>query len=321
MKNKIMLKGLDHPVETFQKLQPGEITNIILDLGKECNFRCVYCGNSDHSKNNSPSLSLEERKRVISEARELGAKTVFFAGEGEPTLDRDFKELIQFNYDNGLTTIVYSNISLIDRNLASKLNDNDVSLVIKIDSLNKEVYNQIVGTECFERFKQGLTNIQEAYGNQKVLNSLGISRIEVSTVVNKLNYLELPFIQEFCRDNGYIFCCKTPGKKGSADKAWELLVGDQEKELSDIASRFTDREQTTANIEGKCSISTYGISVTRTGDVAMCESIREPYIGNVKQHSLDWLILKKQEIFKQYGCPACIAKYIKNGPESTKMFS
>lgn len=320
---RILLRGLDLPLEHYEEMKEGQITNLILDLNQYCNYACLYCGNSAHSKHADPdSLTLKQRKKVISDSKKLGAVSVFFAGEGEPTLDPDFRELVAFNDSEGLITIVYTNVSTLDEELTKFLYEHNVSLVIKLDSIQKETYDFLIGVNSYyDSFMKSLENIRKFYGNQNpLLASKGVSRIQASMLLTKYNIFEIKTIMKYCKDEGYIFCCKTPGRKGSSIENWNTIVGEYEPDLQEITKKYTGKEQTTANIEGKCSISTYGLAVTRTGDIAVCESVREPYIGNVTNIPLQELAAKKQAVFNGYGCPACVAKYLFNIAGSTSMF-
>ena len=154
-RSQILLKGLDLPLEQFKELKSGEIRNLILDLGKACNYKCMYCATSEHKGVSKDNLTLDERKKVIRDAAGNGAKAVFFAGEGEPVLDKDFKKLVMFNSKLGVTTILYSNISLLNKEMVEFLYNHDVTLVIKIDSLRRDTYNLLVGKEAYDLFKKG----------------------------------------------------------------------------------------------------------------------------------------------------------------------
>lgn len=172
----------------------------------------------------------------------------------------------------------------------------------------------------FENFRNSLKTIHEIYGSQLPLNKEGYSRIQVSMVLNRYNMDETQSIRKYCRKKGYIFCCKTPGKKGKAKDQWYNLIGKDELKLQYLGKKYSDREQTTSNIEGKCSIASYGIAITRTGDIALCETARNHNIGNIREKPFIELSQKRQKIFDSYGCPACIAKYIHNGNHATSMF-
>jgi radical SAM protein with 4Fe4S-binding SPASM domain len=73
-------------------------------------------------------LSIEELKRILKEAAELGALTVRFTG-GEPLLRQDFEELYIFARKLGLRVMLFTNATLINTHL--------VSLFAKIPPLEK----------------------------------------------------------------------------------------------------------------------------------------------------------------------------------------
>ena len=64
---------------------------LMLTLPFNCNFRCKKCFNIDSNNVTleQKDLTLSDFKRLVLEAKELGAKAIVIAGEGEPVLDKN----------------------------------------------------------------------------------------------------------------------------------------------------------------------------------------------------------------------------------------
>ncbi len=82
--------------------------NLLPTNKKVCNFDCIYCecGLTEGTTGNLPSRSevKSQLEKVLTEFKEKGGNidTITFAGNGEPTLHREFEEIISdtFNLRN-----------------------------------------------------------------------------------------------------------------------------------------------------------------------------------------------------------------------------
>ena len=122
-----------------------------LSITDVCNFRCTYCLPDGYKPSGSPKsfLSLDEIRRVSRAFAELGTEKVRLTG-GEPSLRRDFTEIIAAWRDAGLTAI---NVS--------------------IDSLDPRQFHAITGQD---KFRQVMDGIDAAF-------SAGFSKVKVNAVL------------------------------------------------------------------------------------------------------------------------------------------
>ncbi|RLG14359.1 MAG: hypothetical protein DRN66_02225 [Candidatus Nanohalarchaeota archaeon] len=300
----VLIKGYHYSEKIYSE---NYITYLCCDLTKACNYRCIYCGNATH-KDKGKDLTTNQREKLISNLKEYGLKTVIFAGEGEPTIDPDFYHLIKHNYAIGLTTIVYSNIAVLNKRKIEFLYSHDVSLVIKIDSLDEEIYNKMTGSNEYVTFKENLENLLLVYGREPHEEK----RIEIATVLTELNKREPKKIKKLCDEHGLVYCCKTAGKKGMAGKKWEKICPNGTIELEKIAKKYTDKYQTTGTILGDCAVAGHGIAVLKSGECVLCPSLTDYVYANVKTNTVEEIISIKRKIYDWTNKPACIAKYIQN---------
>ena len=156
-----LFRGYHFPMNTYLDNQKkGGFTQLSLDLSSGCNYACDWCFNKHLLNKSEPDrLNLDEKVSLVKQARELGAKTLVIPGTGEPTLDRDFYPLIERVRKNGLTIVVYTNLTgNVDRAKIELMRDNDVSIGIKLDSFNPAYfgkrYHASAGT--FDRFLANL---------------------------------------------------------------------------------------------------------------------------------------------------------------------
>ena len=99
----------------YGKTKKSTIDYIMLNLPFRCNYQCIKCCNR-FRKFKSGKLSLDKIRNTILRLKKLGAKVLVIAGEGEPTLNKNFKSIVKFVDENGLIPYVFTNGSKINQN-------------------------------------------------------------------------------------------------------------------------------------------------------------------------------------------------------------
>ena len=89
------------------------LKEISIEIIRKCPNNCLHCS-SFSNKNCSEIIPYELFKKVVSGAKNLGLKTVCFSG-GEPFLHPDIIEMIEYVYDIGLDSYVYSSGIYMDK--------------------------------------------------------------------------------------------------------------------------------------------------------------------------------------------------------------
>ena len=147
-----------------------------LSVTDRCNFRCVYClpNGYEASGHIEPELSLEEVRRLVSGFVKLGVWKVRLTG-GEPTVRRDIVELAQTVASvQGVRKIAITTNGNRLEELAIPLRKAGVTSVnISVDSLDKETFQKITGTD---RFEQVLRSVDHAL-------SAGFENVKINTVL------------------------------------------------------------------------------------------------------------------------------------------
>ena len=85
-----------------------------IDLTNKCNHRCVWCM-FDKFKEKTP-VTLEKQLvfNLLNELQEVGVKAITYVGGGEPTLHKDFDEIITRSYEMGFEVGLVTNGEIID---------------------------------------------------------------------------------------------------------------------------------------------------------------------------------------------------------------
>lgn len=88
--------------------------SINLDLTSACNFSCSYCVDS-MILNTGSYLKLEEIKKTINFLHSKGLLSVILVGGGEPTLHKDFGEIVDYLKSKKLEVGIVTNGSRLDK--------------------------------------------------------------------------------------------------------------------------------------------------------------------------------------------------------------
>lgn len=178
----------------------GKLLTIRLETSRICNLKCLYC-NNDSGQSVHDEISLSVMKKIITQARLLGAESVVIIGGGEPLIYDHIKELVAFICSSGMIPVIITNGLALTEDLCSFLWDNNSSVLLKCDSLNKEKQDLLSGhTGTYQSIQQAIELLIK-----KGFNMPGSKHLKagLSFVVTRINYTDILPIWDFCRRNGF----------------------------------------------------------------------------------------------------------------------
>jgi MoaA/NifB/PqqE/SkfB family radical SAM enzyme len=167
----------------FRSLHPFEVQAVLLNA---CNLRCTYCRCPDMP---TPLMSTGEWRRTIRDLASAGTLRIKFQG-GEPTLRKDFVEIVTCARDAGLLTAVVTNgVRIADHpELAEPLHE----VVVSVDALTAERHDRY----------RGAGSHAKALAALETAASLG-KRVYVNMVVHRDTQTEVEAMLAFCEARGY----------------------------------------------------------------------------------------------------------------------
>ena len=287
-----VIKGLNL---TNKELKDAQDNNKMLLMDIEtsniCNLQCRYCfrdvyGGHDTLKN---ELTLEQRFKLFDQAKQLGCRTLKISGAGEPLIDKLFWPMVDYANKLGMTVISFTNGLVITKEIAKKLAQKDVSLIVKCNSRNPEVEDFMTGRKGYAlRRNQSLNYLIAAGFNKKNPTRLGMD-----AVITKYNIDEIIPALRYCRQNNIMPIFRPMMPIGAAVKCkdWEITkqqtIELYEKALEMDRTEFgLDYELTLPYIGGLwCRQLNYAVYTNILGEVYMCTGSRKK-LGNVKEQSL-----------------------------------
>ncbi len=194
--------------------------------------------------------------------------------------------------------VVYTYGFFLDEEKVKRLRDADISLYVKVDSFDRDVYETLVGkTGVFDRVRDNLSLLIELFHQPEVDGNRLLSRLGINSVVTLQSASSIPELDRWCEERDVFYTCRSPVKVGEAAETWSFLVGEKVLDLKAIGQRYAERNFTSATPHGQCGIYRYGITVENNGEIYMCPDARIDAgfgrIGSFKETSLRELISRR----------------------------
>jgi radical SAM protein with 4Fe4S-binding SPASM domain len=176
----------------------GKLLTMRLETSRACDLQCIYC-NTAAGVGAPHEIALPTMQMAIHQARDLGAESVVIIGGGEPLLYRHIRQLIAYVSDLGLIPVIITNGSQLTDDLCAFLCDNNASILLKCDSLDRDTQDLLAGRAgAHATILRALDRLMRAGFATSSRRTL---RIGLSFVVTKINYEHILPIWKLCRDN------------------------------------------------------------------------------------------------------------------------
>ncbi|WP_220754010.1 MULTISPECIES: GTP 3',8-cyclase MoaA [Shewanella] len=150
-----------------------------------CNFKCTYCLPDGYRPDGKPKfLALNEIENLVSAFGEVGTQKIRITG-GEPSLRKDFTDIIRVVADNdNINTVATTTNGYRLEKHAKEWYDAGLRRInVSVDSLDPKMFYQITGENKFDQVMRGIDAALEA----------GFERIKINAVLLKgLNDKDLP---------------------------------------------------------------------------------------------------------------------------------
>ncbi|MCI0504414.1 radical SAM protein [Candidatus Micrarchaeota archaeon] len=285
-----LLKGWDVPENHFR--DPDRLPLVdFRAMTSACRWNCFHCFTDKQKK----SLTLQEIKSVIDQLADMRAWAINYLGEGEPTLDKDFFDIVEYTSAKGIQPVIFSDAAtrLRDRDFVRRLYESGSTLLPKCDSLFDEAYqNWIVGDRGGGYFSQ--RNEAIAILIDEGFNSTskdGTTRLGFDMVLSARNVHEVEQTLRFCRENNIwiVFSFFLPaGRSNMADFDRSLMLSpDEKKRIREIVAEVdaeygVSHEALNNFLTHRCVefMCIYG-----DGRVSPCPG-NEEILGNIKLNSI-----------------------------------
>ena len=154
---------MSHPSTLVEQLKGGLDAPICLtwELTYACNLECVHCLSSS-GRRDPRELTTAEAKAVLDE---LHALQVFYinVGGGEPTIRRDFFELLDYSIGLGIGVKFSTNGAFIDAGKANRLAAMDyLDIQISLDGTDAATNDAVRGVGSYDTAIRAMEHLRDA---------------------------------------------------------------------------------------------------------------------------------------------------------------
>jgi len=123
-----------------------KVRMLYLEVTHRCNARCITCY-TKAGKEKEDVLTLDEKKSVVRQAKELGARVISLSGSGEPLLYPHLFDLIDFIRQLDMLVVIFTNGTVLDEKTAEFLIRKGVITYFKLFSLDPDIFDRMIGKE------------------------------------------------------------------------------------------------------------------------------------------------------------------------------
>ncbi|CAB1076610.1 radical SAM protein [Alkalispirochaeta odontotermitis] len=277
MSNQYVEMGLSAPV------------NVTWEVTFACNLRCIHCL-SDSGARRDDELTTAQCFQVIDS---LAAMKVFQfnIGGGEPFMRPDFLDLMDYAHQKGMVTCISTNGTLIDREVARRLDNQLVYIQVSLDGATAKSNDAVRGRGSFN----------------KALNALRLLRqrniaVSINTVLTRHSFPDLEHLVELAAEFGAKLRISRFRPSGRGKHSWQQLNVDRDQLIafsqwladnlavstgdSFFSVSTEERRSLGLNMCGACKLT---CCLSPTGQVYPCAFLQEDefHAGNVPKDAFD----------------------------------
>lgn len=247
----------------------------IYDTTKLCNQRCPMC---NIHKDRSEQMTPEEIEKIAVALKKFGVRYVFIQG-GEPLIRKDIIQVVDIFIRHSIKPTVITNGVLLTRETAEQLAKRRCNLSISIDSLVREQYAYLRGSDDLQKVLKNIdiiSDITDRQGNWAI----------TSTITKQSSFKDIKNIYEYSKQKGFMFAIRpyiaVTGVAGKADEALTYSTEDV-LEIFEYFLKKAKRENYLAYlvyrehvkyIKGEpmplCDAMKYSFLLKENGDLAPC---------------------------------------------------
>ncbi len=192
---------------------------LLAELTYKCPLQCPYCSNPVDYAQHGSEITTEDWKRVLTQARKMGAVQLGFSG-GEPLTRRDLPELVQHARQLGYySNLITSGYGLTEEKIIQLKEAGLDHIQVSIQASTQELNDHLAGTESYQTKKQ-VARLVKKHGYPMVL----------CVVIHRENIHQMPEILAMAEELGadYLELANTQ-YYGWAHKNRDLLLPTKEQ--------------------------------------------------------------------------------------------
>ncbi len=173
-----------------KKINLGYPPYLLVEPVSTCNLRCPFCFQTDKSFTKKPymgTMNFDLFKKIVDEANKIGVGAITLASRGEPTLHKQFGEMLEYlaTKKNIFEIKINTNATFLNDKLCHSIFQSNVTqIVISADHYQKDEYERLRKNSNFEKI---LKNVDNLFEIRKIYYPDSITEIRVSGIDSDKN--------------------------------------------------------------------------------------------------------------------------------------
>ena len=179
-----------HPERVQDWLSKKMVLPITMEihLTNKCNLKCNYC--FFMKKHNKGTLSTDDVEKIIREFAKVRVKGITLSGGGEPTVHKDFEDIVRYIYNQRIEVGLITN-GVIYPDILDCL----TWVRFSLDTFDKTTYKKIKGVDKFDQTENTIKRVITC----KKENNLKVT-IGIQMVVTEDNYKDIIPMSQYAED-------------------------------------------------------------------------------------------------------------------------
>jgi len=170
-------KLIYHPTRVAQWLQRGDVYPLTVEISPSgaCNYRCIFCA-FDYLNYEAKLLDRQLMFRSLQEMQGQGVKSIVVCGEGEPLLNQNTPDTINYGKSIGLDMGMSTNGLLFTPEVAGKCLSSLTWVRVSLNAGTDETH-QLIHKSKPGDYKKILANLAEAVSikkRNKLTSTIGV---------------------------------------------------------------------------------------------------------------------------------------------------
>lgn len=161
-------------------LNGKDIAPLYMDVSitSACNHNCVFCG-LDYARKKVAFLEPGIYEKMIRDAAAMGVKSLVFAGEGEPLVQKHCAEMIAFTKKSGIDIALATNAVLMDERFSSQALPYLTWVRVSLDAGSPGTYRDIhrADKDDFNKVIENITRAVELKKKRRHAVTIGVQFI------------------------------------------------------------------------------------------------------------------------------------------------
>ncbi len=161
-------KLIYHPDRVAEWLRSGDVYPIYVEIAPSgtCNHRCIFCA-LDYMEYKPVFVDKDLLLRNLREMHQKGVKSIMYAGEGEPLLNKNTPEIVRQTKLIGIDVAMTSNGVLFSKELAEECLEYFTWVRFSVNAGTRETYQAVHKSRPHD-FDQVLSNLASAVEVKRV---------------------------------------------------------------------------------------------------------------------------------------------------------